>query len=953
MESESSNSIAVVTIASCSYLNRVSILHASVKLHEPSWAFYTVLVDGPEPSVAQDLGLGEILTPECLRIPKVDLAAMSMFYNVTEFSTAIKPFALLSLLSRGYRHVYYLDPDMELFGPLSTAEDLLLSHDVVLTPHNLVPIPDDGRQPSQAAIRGSGTFNLGFFAGSSAAQPLMEWWANNLVWGAGVEIQNNLFTDQRWMDFAPSYADVAILKDPGYNVAYWNLHDRPLTESQGIIYAAGAPLRVMHYSGYDPNNPARLAKYIGERPRVRLADSLVLRSLYESYRYRLGECSLELRHELLLGHTYDRNVSSLVGCLPPEIAQFLRHLRHEESVNFGTRILVEEGESATRAVERWLMAPRVSGAFGRLGRTAEAVWSIRPDLQQAFPEPGGQNYDEYRSWWITGGASELGLSPYAFDGCFSVSAQGAPSVDDTLPTASSSQRAGVNLVGYLNTESGVGEAARRVSKVLKKHGVPVRELPLGGSLGRSVGGQAATNLGPGLTLYAVNADSIQRVLDRIPVDSTDLHPRVGYWWWELEHVPDYFADAARLLDEIWAPTEFVYTNLKSRIGDKVLRAPFLVGEAPLLGNYGREDFDLPPNLPVFLVRFDFLSSIARKNPQAAIAAYRQAFPLAGVAQLLVKTTNGDRFPELLDELAWSVSDRADIRIWDESLDPDQNAALTAASDCYVSLHRSEGLGMNILEAMSLGVPVIATAYGGNMEFCTASNSALVNFVKVPVHDASSVYASAGLWAEPDVNHAAALMLEIAQKKPSAKARASRAQEHIAQFRNSRKFVDFVEARLRTSQRRSTADAKGQAHHKQGSYLTDSAKHPALGAETQVLEASLIWPSQAALDLPPVESVLETGRQSRLRRLVRRWVFRLTESNLWYSRRLVEDLAAIRMRQTVTLEIGAVGLMEQREGPSPGPHLAASLTPTRNAPQRRKRQLPPRRLRGRRRESEGV
>ncbi len=158
---------AVVTIVGSNYLSRAGVLRASVRRHQPDWEFVTVVVDvdrGDELSAAD---VGTVWTPEDLGIDPVDLTAMGYLYNVTEFCTAIKPAALLRLLDDGADRVLYIDPDTRLFQPADSVTALLAEHDVVLTPHSLAPIPDDGLDPTHDNIRSCGSFNLGFFAGTT------------------------------------------------------------------------------------------------------------------------------------------------------------------------------------------------------------------------------------------------------------------------------------------------------------------------------------------------------------------------------------------------------------------------------------------------------------------------------------------------------------------------------------------------------------------------------------------------------------------------------------------------------------------------------------------------------------------------------------------------------------------------------------------------------------------
>ena len=285
---------------------------------------------------------------------------------------------------------------------------------------------------------------------------------------------------------------------------------------------------------------------------------------------------------------------------------------------------------------------------------------------------------------------------------------------------------------------------------------------------------------------------------RLPqFENPEMKPTyVAYWWWETEEIPEYFLKKADFFDEIWAPTMFIYKNLAKVLGDKIVLAPFLAPFNDESEGLSRTDFQLPENLPVFLVKFDFLSSIDRKNPYAAIQAFRKAFKSETEAYLLIKTVNGEFASHLLDELISSVKDRSDIRVWNKNLDNAMNNDLMKCVSGYVSLHRSEGLGLNILEAMQVKVPVIVTAYGGNMDFCHEGNSFLIPHKLIPVEDRSYIYPPLGFWAEPEINYAVNAFISIAQNDYAAYSRKNEAFNMIEILKDNQDFQLFVSKRIR-------------------------------------------------------------------------------------------------------------------------------------------------------------
>jgi glycosyltransferase involved in cell wall biosynthesis len=179
--------------------------------------------------------------------------------------------------------------------------------------------------------------------------------------------------------------------------------------------------------------------------------------------------------------------------------------------------------------------------------------------------------------------------------------------------------------------------------------------------------------------------------------------------------------------------------------------------------------------------FDFFSTLQRKNPLGLIDAFKRAFAPDEGPRLLLKTLNEKFRPKAAAELRAAIGNRRDIELVDRYLEPREISALVARAACYVSLHRSEGFGLTLAEAMALGTPVIATAYSGNMDFTTERNSFLVGWTRTRVGPDCDVYPSEGSWAEPDVDHAAALMRRILEHPVEAAERASRARGDIARW----------------------------------------------------------------------------------------------------------------------------------------------------------------------------
>lgn len=253
--------LTIFTIVASNYLPQARVLMQSVARHHPEASRVVVLVDADGLSTSGDF---DVLAAAALNVDGFD--DMTIRYDVLEMCTAIKPFAFRHLLARaGVRRVVYLDPDIELHDrlemPLSQLE---AGASMVLTPHAMESLPGP-QTPNDHTLLRSGVFNLGFMAVRCDPQVdrWMAWWAHHLRRDCRVDFAAGLFTDQRWCDFAPALVDgLALLRDPGHNVAYWNLEHRPMTrDAAGRWMAGGAPLVFFHFSGFDPGKPEELSRH--------------------------------------------------------------------------------------------------------------------------------------------------------------------------------------------------------------------------------------------------------------------------------------------------------------------------------------------------------------------------------------------------------------------------------------------------------------------------------------------------------------------------------------------------------------------------------------------------------------------------------------------------------------------------------------------------------------------
>jgi hypothetical protein len=253
---DTGGSTTACTIVARNYLPAARVLAESYLRHHPGSHFVVAVIDGdrPYPDGAAMPG-ARLLGPDALGIDRETFLRMATAYTVMELATAVKPFLLRTLRSSS-DVVVYLDPDIEVYSALHGVIALAAEHGIVLTPHNLEPMPRDGKEPDEAVIMGTGVFNLGFVAVGPGSEPFLDFWAQRLERDAVVAPEQQLFTDQRWVDCVPGLFGHHVARDPGLNVAYWNAWERPLSrDADATMRAAGEPLRFVHFSGYRPERP--------------------------------------------------------------------------------------------------------------------------------------------------------------------------------------------------------------------------------------------------------------------------------------------------------------------------------------------------------------------------------------------------------------------------------------------------------------------------------------------------------------------------------------------------------------------------------------------------------------------------------------------------------------------------------------------------------------------------
>ena len=813
------------TIIARNYLPYARTLAESFAEHHPGSRFTTLILDGAD-SAGEPF---ETVTPYEIGIEAEELHRMAMIYDLKELATAVKPWLLRTLLDGGADAAIYFDPDISIYQPLDDIGALAQERSIVLTPHTTEPIPDDGCLPDYSMIMHAGIYNLGFIGVGASATPFLDWWSDRLSRHCVIALEQALFVDQRWVDFVPSLFEHYILRDPGCNVAYWNLHGRHVVRNGELFEVNGAPLRFFHFSGYKPDTPHILSHHAGAKPRILLSKNPDLAHLCGEYGSRV------------LAHGYGRAQEAAYEFdrLPGGIAvdPLMRRLFRDELLEVereGKPVPPDPFDPAvTESFLDWLREPVGKGKKAGVSRYAYALYSQRVDLQQAFPKVFGADARGFLDWLHKYGQPQVGFAKELLPGgprppslvsvvraalirfgmrvekrlralahSNRVLARGKPiwralrrarviprrlrrrRVASEAPLDSAIEvalrpAAGVNLVGYLNAELGIGEVARKLMDGFDRAGIEFSTINYDRTLSRQehrVDERSSQQAPFDMNVICVNAD-------QLPVFREDVGPAlfqkrysVGVWFWEVSRFPAAFHSSFKLVDEVWAATSFVRDALAAATSKPVRVVPIPL-EMPKAKPIPRGQLGLPDRF-MFLFSFDLLSIFERKNPLGVVDAFTRAFADGDGPILVLKCINGEHDLASLERLRLATAERSDIYLLEDYLAPEMKNALMAGCDCYVSLHRSEGLGLTMAEAMAYGKPVIATNYSGNVDFMHEGNSHLIPYELVPIPKGCDPYPAGTEWADPDIDAAAAAMRRVLDDPAAARELGERAREDI-------------------------------------------------------------------------------------------------------------------------------------------------------------------------------
>jgi tetratricopeptide (TPR) repeat protein len=763
--------LAACTIVAKNYLSHARVLAKSFRQHNPGCPFFVLIVDRVDGYFDPELEDFMTLEIESLEIPNRERILFA--YNVLEASTAVKPYLLEHLFHQhDLQKLIYFDPDILILDSLGQLSTLLDQNSIVLTPHLTAPI-NDTYHPDEFQILQSGAYNLGFVAlrNSPVARRMLAWWQEHLRDHCLQAPEQGMFVDQKWMDLVPGlFGETYVLRDPGYNVAYWNLHERRVEIRDSRFMVNGEPGYFFHFSGIELENIETVSRH---QNRFRLSALGDARFLFEHYRELIKASGWGETKAWPYAFDYFDN-----GVRIPEIARRLYWNIRDRADEFGDPFAAGSPSSFFRWLNSGIDAAADPSRI--ITRFWYEVYRRRIDVRAAYPDALGVHRDGFLAWVRERGVNELKVDQAFLARESDQEAQSLPAqelrqaINDALPF-------GVNVLGYIHSEKGVGEAVRAEIRNLQAAEIPFVVNDFSDVYGSSnmEGKEFRTSSENPyeINLIHVNADQLPVVFTQKRGYFSKRY-NIGFWNWELSTFPAEWHDRFRYLNEVWAPSNFVKDAVSAVAPIPVSCVPISINpNLHIEPGTTRSQFGLGPDSYVFLFMFDFYSYMERKNPIGLIRAFKQAFGSHDDAILFIKTSHADFAPDAF-ELLQKECQRSRVILYDGIMSRERINSLICLSDCYASLHRSEGFGLTLAEAMWFGKPVIATSYSGNVDFMRETNSFLVKYRLVEIQKDHGPYKKGCVWAEPDLEHSMELMRLAYENRGNAAAVGQRGQADV-------------------------------------------------------------------------------------------------------------------------------------------------------------------------------
>lgn len=376
---------AVCTIASINYLPQIRTFAHSFNKYNKNVKIFVLLVD--ENTTREDYSREpfNVILAKDLKIE--DFLLIAFKFNIIELNTALKPSFIKFLFNnKNVSKLLYFDPDIFVFAPLDSLFDELDRHPVLLTPHILSPGTADAILPDTAFLR-FGVFNLGFIGirATEEISRILDWWEHRCLFFGNIDVTEGIFVDQKWMNLLPCFTnDIGILRHPGCNMAYWNLHERKLSETaDGWLVNDSSRLMFFHFSNLDPTDKENIKKSLA-KPTLKEREDL--RGIFAEYREQLYRHGYEEGKKARYHYDYYSNGLPIGGLARRMVGSSFEMFRGENPFE------------ASGTVYRWIMTNRLNGAVQKKKPDLEShliktkISILDGCLRTAFRLLGADNY---------------------------------------------------------------------------------------------------------------------------------------------------------------------------------------------------------------------------------------------------------------------------------------------------------------------------------------------------------------------------------------------------------------------------------------------------------------------------------------------------------------------------------------------------------------------------------
>lgn len=338
---------------------------------------------------------------------------------------------------------------------------------------------------------------------------------------------------------------------------------------------------------------------------------------------------------------------------------------------------------------------------------------------------------------------------------------------DILPYENGRYEHGVNLIGNICAESGLGQSCRLVASALDKTGFPLsiykyEQLGAEGQGDHSWENRLSKELPYDVNLIHINPHELGLAFIQQDASVWNYRYNIGYWLWELEEFPDEWTPCFQCLDEIWAPSEFICNAIRKKTTLPVRCMPYHV-DVSIGTIYEREHFGIPEDKFLYLMMYDQSSCMERKNPIGVLNAFKKAFDKQNQSVGLVIKINNPT-PESRKQIRSVLDGYTNVYLIEETLSRDEVNSLTKCVDVVVSLHRAEGFGLVLAEAMLLGTPTVATNWSSNTEFMNENVACMVDYELITIEKDMPPFKAGNRWADANLDQAVGYMRKLYEDK---------------------------------------------------------------------------------------------------------------------------------------------------------------------------------------------